>query len=177
MPFVAVKPDGERVCSLDHDDLRLTCKPGDFSCQLCGGEMIYKRGVKVRPHFAHKADECGSDYEHKPESQKHLDAKVRIRDQLLEKYPEAVVDLEVPVPEIRRIADVMLTINGWRNAYEVQWSRIPVEQFEQRTRDYESQGINVQWWIGGEANNESTRQWSIERFGEVLAMELHRDFS
>ena len=172
MPFVALNPDGERICSLDHDDLRLEYRPGDFTCQLCGGEMVYKHGTQVRSHFAHKTA-CTSDYEHKPESREHRDAKYKIRDLLMTKYPGAKVDLEVPLPEIRRIADVHMDLNGWREVFEVQLSSITVEQIEARTQDYESLNITAQWWIGGAADTPAIKQWCIEQFGEFNSIEVY----
>ena len=174
MPFVAIDPDGKRICTLDSDeDLRMKHPGGTFRCQLCDGDMIYRRTVKARPHFAHKPNSpCSSDYEHKPESPEHHEAKARIRDHLRNKYgSDAVVDLEYRLPEVKRVADVMVSINGFREAHEIQFSPVTAAELEQRTQDYESLGISVFWWFGPKCSG-TQRDWSFERFGEYHTVEV-----
>ena len=174
MPFIALDPDGERVCTLDQTgDLRLKYPGGSFRCQLCEGEMIYRNTVKARPHFAHKPNApCSSDYEHKSESSEHLEAKARIRDHLKTKYgPGAHVDLEYRLPAVGRVADVMVTFNGFMEAHEIQFSPVTAAELEERTNDYESQGISVFWWFGPKCSGPQ-RQWSFDRFGEYHTVQV-----
>ena len=172
MPFVAINPSGGRVCTLDHDDLREQYKPGDLTCPLCQGIFTYKHGTHIRPHFAHKST-CTTDYAFHPESMQHLFSKASIRERLIRSNPNATVDLEVPFPDIMHVADILLTLNGWREVHEIQFSAITEGEIEQRTLDYESIGITVHWWLGGAAyQSKPLRNWSINRFGELLFIEV-----
>ena len=55
MAFVALNPKGERICSLDHGDLRKIYKKGDFTCPLCGESLIYHHGTQKKSHFGESA--------------------------------------------------------------------------------------------------------------------------
>lgn len=171
MPFVALNPLGQRICALDEGDLREQYKPGDFTCPFCGGDMNYRRGRFMRPHFAHKVD-CTSEFERKPESEEHLAAKAKIRELLAKKYAGHVVDLEVPLPSVRRIADVMVNVNGWMEIHEIQLSPITLEVFEERTADYEKEGAQVYWWLGERVATPPIKKWCREKFGAVHLVEF-----
>lgn len=121
----------------------------------------------MRSHFAH-VTECRSSYESKPESPEHLAGKDKIREHLVARYGAgAVVDLEYPLKEINRIADVIVLFsNGWMEIHGIQLSPITVEVLEARTADYESIGASVHWWLGPKCSG-SQREWAMDRFGEV----------
>jgi competence CoiA-like predicted nuclease len=170
MPFVAINPEGERICTLDHDDdLRSRYKPGELTCPICKAPVYFKHGPIVRAHFAHGPGGCNSDYERKPwaERYEHLLGKAKVRSLLKAKHgADAVVDLEVTFPDVHRIADVCLTINGHREVHEIQIASISIEDLEARTSDYEQSGADVRWWLGLEGDNNTTRSWCLGRLGQ-----------
>lgn len=169
MPFVAVtKSTGNRVNILDYQNPRLDLLSSDLSCPLCGEEMIIVAGAHRISHFRHKVV-CSSDFQSHPESPEHLQAKIDIVDLLrntLGEYTDASIDMEVPIPEVRRIADVLVSFPmGWREAHEIQLSPISVLDLEARTNDYARAGISVTWWLGKRAYTDSNVLWCQDRFG------------
>lgn len=179
MPFIALdKSTKERIDILEIDQPRLKLKSGDCICQLCGEPMIVRSGPILRPHFAHYAD-CTSDF--KPgheETPEHLFAKRELKRLLCEQFgPSKIkIDYEVPIPEIKRVADVLVVFPmGWRVAHEVQLSGISSSDLEERTNDYLRAGIDVIWWLGKAANTERNRDWCVSKFGYALSIDFNSD--
>jgi competence CoiA-like predicted nuclease len=175
MPFIAIdKISGNRIDILTVSNPRYTLKSSDCTCQLCGERMFIKAGPLIRPHFSHYAD-CKSDY--KPshaETPEHLFSKIQLRQLLKEQFEnlnQIEIDYEVPIPEIRRVADVLVTFPmGWRMAHEIQLANISLEELEERTNDYLRSGIDVYWWLGKSADNFQNRSWCIDKFGFSLSI-------
>jgi competence CoiA-like predicted nuclease len=107
-----------------------------------------------------------------------LNAKAFLRDRLNEEfleYTNVQFELEVKVPEVMRIADVMATFPmGWRIAHEVQLASITVAQLEERTDDYVRAGVDVVWWLGKSADTPANRNWCLETFGECYSIDADR---
>lgn len=175
MPFIAIdKNSGNRIDILTVSNPRTTLKTTDCICQLCGEPMFMKAGPLIRPHFAHYAD-CTSEYKiGHAETPEHLFAKMELKQLLKEQFSNLEhieIDYEVPIPEIKRIADVMITFPmGWRMAHEIQLANITTEELEERTNDYLRAGIDVYWWLGKSADNLSNRSWCIDEFGFSLSI-------
>ncbi len=71
----------------------------------------------------------------------------------LPEYSLAQIEYEFPIPEVRRIADVVAKFpNGWIVAHECQLASITVEELEKRTEDYLYAGVDVIWWLGKAAD-------------------------
>jgi competence CoiA-like predicted nuclease len=176
MPFVAKHKDsGERIDITQLEQPKAVLKSGDCVCQLCGEPLIVKDGWINQAHFAHYVA-CASDYEHKPESPEHHSGKLamvtllRARNQ---EYADAVIELEVCIPEIKRVADVLVTYRmGWREAHEIQLSPITVEKLNERTDDYLRAGIDVFWWFGPGARSDNIRDWTCENNGECYYLDM-----
>lgn len=170
MPFIAINAaTGERLdaseFTLIHSELAARgIEPEQLRCQLCAGAMYARQGPHV-PHFAHYPDvDCNSHgYETKPESPEHHVGKRFVRDHLRTLYPGAQVELEVPIEQRKRIADVLVAFRGgWAIAHEIQLARIALTELEERTRDYARVGIDVVWWLGAKAPH-GVRQWVSDR--------------
>jgi competence protein CoiA len=178
MSFIAIrKSDGTRIDITQIDQPRKMLPKDDIVCQLCGKPMIIKAGIIVRAHFAHLADaECDTDYRTNPETPEHRQAKielVRLLKETLEEYSTADLSLEVPIPEVKRVADILVTFPmGWRIAHEIQLSNIGIHEFEERTHDYNKAGIDVVWWLGRGADNESNESWCMQNFGVCYHLNL-----
>jgi competence protein CoiA len=170
MPFVAKHRDtGERVDITQIQSPRIELKKDEYICQLCEQPMIIKAGMIVSPHFAHKV-QCSSNYESQPESAEHRLGKMYISDHLKQRftnaYMEADIQYEVPIPEIKRVADILAVFPmGWRIAHEIQLSSITIEILQARTIDYANAGIDVIWWLGKAADTPANRNWCVENFG------------
>lgn len=160
MPLVAInKNTNERICICDHNEPRLTIPKDGLVCPNCGEELIIVTSSTRINHFRHKAL-CGNTaYASHPESAEHLFSKSKIREFLISHYKESAgvkVDLEVRMPEVMRIADIMVTFPlGWRKAYEIQLAAITPNNLKQRTDDYRAAGVDVHWFIGRNALTQS----------------------
>lgn len=104
----------------------------------------------------------------------HLDAKRFFATWsrfFLGRYTSVVFEYEVPLPEIRRVADLLLTFPmGTRLAYEIQLSAITTEELERRSDDYARAGIDVVWWLGKSADTLANRRWFIYAFGKSYSI-------
>lgn len=180
MPFVArVRETGERLDMTRLADPRramLAYKPGDIICQICDEPMIPRVGMVISPHFAHRPrTECSKLYVSHPESPEHLLGKSQIADFAREEWAGTGVrvELEVPIPEVRRIADVMaIWPDGRRIAYECQLAAITTRELAERTEDYLYAGVEVIWWLGNRAATDANREWVIRESGHPV-LELH----
>ena len=179
MPFIAKnKSTGARVNIISIEAPRTVLKPGECICPLCGTDFIIRAGLITTAHFAHK-QKCKSDWKTHPESAEHLAGKLFLCQQLplLNDYKDAQIELEVPIPSIRRIADILVTLsNGWRIAHEVQLASITVEELAERTNDYNKEGIDVVWWLGRTACSDANTNWCYRVFGFALYIEFSKDF-
>lgn len=176
MPFIARKKStGERIDITLLSSPREQLQANDCVCQLCGAPLIIKAGLIMRAHFAH-ATLCESDYQSHPESLAHREAKVFLATHLHESFQEytsASIEYEVPIPEVKRVADLLVTFRmGWRIAHEVQLASITTEELELRTNDYERAGIDVVWWLGRSANTVANRAWCYRRFGHAFCLNI-----
>ena len=177
MPFIAIdKKTSKRIDITKIEKPRATLLPEDLVCQLCGCRMMVKAGQIVRAHFAHYT-QCTSDYKSHPESIEHRETKLLLSVELPRiygKYTTAKPEIEVPVPEIKRVIDVLFVFpNGWRVAHEVQLASITTEKLEERTNDYARAGIDVNWWLGKSADTPANREWCSRTFGHVLRLEYN----
>jgi len=168
MPFVAVNSEGERIDITSMDNPRKTLKPYDLFCPQCKGKMFIRGSKNIQYHFYHKAN-CTSKYKSHAESPDHLRFKRKVAEHLkneVQEYSNAKIEYEYPIMEIMRIADVMMIFpNGWLVAHEIQLSYISEQDLQERTEDYLDAGIDVIWWLGKRANNETNRNWCRENIG------------
>ena len=91
------------------------------------------------------------------ESPQHAAGKERIAQEVLRElgpkpegyctitFEKILFDVEA---DVRRIADVYVSLPDGDEVYEIQLSPIPIEEVHQRTKDYEKLGL-VCWWIFG----------------------------
>jgi competence CoiA-like predicted nuclease len=177
MPFIAIrKATGERIDITTIENTRAALISGECLCQLCDTPMIVKAGLVRQHHFAH-VGRCSSDYQSHPESPAHQEAKRYLATHLREwfgEYAHTHIAYEVPIPEVRRIADLLVTFpTGWRVAHEVQLASITSEQLQERTNDYILAGIDVVWWLGKSADTEVNRAWCRCTFGYALSLTVY----
>lgn len=162
------------------DSVRAWHFAGVLICPFCEEVIIPVRehqraGAWVQAYLRHKG-ECSTTYGHHPESAEHHAAKRYILESIPEvyRYPVAVADCEVRMPEINRIADVCFVLkSGERIVHEAQLAAISIDDLEARTNDYQSIGCAVIWHFGKAANTDSNKSWAFRRLGgcEVLSFE------
>lgn len=183
MPLRALHRDtGESILITDFEqglEIELTLKPLAKDKLLicpspdCGAEFMIKNGAVVTPHFAHRGHQCRTQYGHHPESVAHQRGKIMVAELIKKRFGEYIdtirVEFEVPIPQVRRIADVAVLLkNGILQVHEVQLASITTEELERRTHAYETGGIDVQWWFGGKAQTKTNEVWALERFEKVF---------
>jgi len=176
MAFIARHKDTrERIDITRYARPRDELQAGRLICQFCDQEMIIRHGMIVRAHFAHKVA-CTTPYVGHPESPEHRFGKMLVAEHLRQEvaeYSDARIEFEFPIPEVRRIADILVIFpNGWRVAHEIQLASITVEYLQQRTEDYLRAGIDVVWWLGKSADTPANRAWCEQYFGESLGLDM-----
>lgn len=148
----------------------------DIECHLCGGDLIIKSGMLRIKHFAHRPSApCKCDYASHPESYEHIFFKNLIAKRIgaeFSEYLHATAQLEFPVPEVKRIADIAFTFpGGWVVIHEIQLAKISTHELAQRSHDYHDAGYEVVWWLGHSADNAGNRAWMLENFGECFRLD------
>lgn len=177
MPFVAIDEHGQRI-DISQVENPKELRTKKHYCQLCGSLVLVKAGFLRVAHFAHQKN-CESDINHHPESFHHRQGKLF----LMQNLPVLFFDLfgtlpkqEVIMKEIKRVADVVFEFpNGWRMVHEVQLASVTTEQLEERTRDYESIGCDVIWWLGKSAATKANREWARDRQGVIFEIDFEEN--
>jgi len=161
MPLTAKRRStGEVICILDYEAPRRDVPADDLVCPFCGERMILRAGPLRAAHFAHRR-RCAYEGWYEPESAEHRAFKEAVWRYLKADafWEEGQVEMEVPIPEARRVADLLVTFpNGWRVAHECQVSRIGLEELKARSGAYLDAGIDVLWWFTHERLREA-RKW------------------
>lgn len=136
--LIARNQAGELVNALVEPIDRLS---GDHYCPACQKEVLLKKGLLVRPHFAHmRRQACDFYPEH--EGEEHLTLKAALYDWASQ---TETVEIEAFIPEVNQVADLL--ING-RIAIEIQCSRLSFERLCERTHAYQKHGYQVIWLCG-----------------------------
>lgn len=166
MALVANTKDRGNVYIADFPDPRRQLAGDQFFCPACGSEMIIVAGMRRVNHFRHKVL-CTWDSQ--PESFFHLEAKRTLYEKLKKEQPDAIrIDMEFPIEEVHRIADIRVITPYGSVVHEIQLSSITVEEIERRTHDYYKAGFDVIWWIGGSADKNAITSWIFDQFGAVF---------
>ena len=112
MPLVATDAQTqERIDITQYARPRLELREREVVCPLCGVKMNVVAGYKRISHFRHRV-KCSSSYERHPESNEHLMAKAALTKKLRERcleFADVEVAIEVPIPEVKRQADILIT--------------------------------------------------------------------
>lgn len=188
MPITAkLKKTGKVQTSLEihsPSQFRLDNPRGEVVCPHCGGEMVLVGGLHSNRivHFRH-VKACTSLMESHPESLRHIIGKAHLKGLLAARLSQqkikADVHIEYPLPYVGksgRIADVAAMLPDMSLVvYECQLAPISVESLEQRSDDYENNGIEIVWFFGEKANTADIAQWSKRRFGDFNSITFNSD--
>ena len=144
MPYLAMRPNGDRVLPLDVGD------DNTILCPLCEESLgvrrsHYNRGHFVSKHFVHpRGSECPG------ESNLHAKLKTIAAMKLREVFETASVDHERQIPGMNRIADVVATFSaelypfGKGLIVEIQHKH-DEKEIGPITREYLNAGYSVFW--------------------------------
>ena len=135
----------DQLTSADIDQLRALERDGKVRCPTCRGPMtlLADPGGSVAMHRA------PNPYAgHEPEDREMRQAKRLIAARLRSLFPSAPIELDVHIPEIERLADiVLLTPYGGRIAVEVQAADMRAEDVAELQDLYESIGVRCLWLL------------------------------
>lgn len=135
--LVAIDQKGQMINLLEKPEV----KKEEYFCPACSGKVRYRSGKILRSHFAHQTlRDC--DFWSENESAQHLELKT-IFYEWLRKHE--AVKLEVPLPQIQQVADLLVNRNL---ALEVQCSRLSISRLQERTKAYQQAGMAVLWLLG-----------------------------
>lgn len=168
------------------DDIALAKQHKDeLLCPFCDHPVIpvrdyFRMGVGVQGYTRH-ADIDGhyeTEYRYHPESPEHRTAKAYLATNATELLGLSVAAhrYEVRMPEIKRIADVLIELdNGDCIVVEAQLSATTPEELEERTNDYTRLGYSVCWALGKDANKDYNYRWCLSQTGICLLLNFENN--
>jgi competence CoiA-like predicted nuclease len=186
MPFKAIDNRTEKIIlSFEFESkYQLRANHPSISCPACKGKMFPRDRNGFLLHFVHnsKSEQCPLS---KGETWKHLEGKriiFNILKEQIAKLPEKFrnlydVDIEHKVKEANRIIDVALIyLQRPVEAHEIQISKIPLSEIEDRTQDYSSQGISTYWYFERDGSlTQEVHNWLLENYGEIRYFEIESE--
>jgi len=192
MPFKAEKAKtGELVRIFDYDFPRVDLDGVDLACPFCKQTLYIRRSCRNTPHFYH-AHSCTANIKYRPgqkeggESPEHTAIKQYVYERLcrnprFEKYIDEgrlIIDYEVAIKEgdvwrIADVAEVSPKTGKLLKAYEIQISPITISELEERTNDYHSLGVDVEWVFVKKAATIDNEEWALRKLGKCWTIEIH----
>lgn len=185
MPFVAEQiSTGKRICTLDfkhHLELRRQYQKGDMRCPHCQGavHLVFAQSKRLFWRHNRLSPTCPIGGR---ETAIHLITKQSLVARIAQDSRSAGVSFEIEhrfpdVGQNGRIADVAVFYeNGDITAYEIQISKISVDDLKNRTEDYKNQGIEVVWIFSTQAlSSLGVLLWSVEEFCGAWVVELEAE--
>lgn len=167
MPLTAIVKDTESVLfSLNLTPQQLRDYPkGSLLCPECATIMFPRFRAGYINHFVHTVSDKPCSIKGNNESIEHLMLKRDVWEQCQKAYPDCEVRIEYPLiqdKKVVRVADVMVLFpSGYGLAFEIQLSKIPLKDFQDRTYSYHEHGYDVQWIVPESTTNE-VKQWLLD---------------
>lgn len=184
MPLIALdSKNGRRIDARDFDNLHAEVDREHLVCPFpdCGTPMLPVRGPYVAAHFRHRVL-CKTEYRlshgAKGESSSHRQGKRHAAESVARWFSThdgaaPSIDYEVPIDEIKRIADaIVTTASGERIVVECQLAAITTAELDERTNDYARAGLTCIWYLGNQANTSGPRDWSTHHYGGVHSLQF-----
>lgn len=171
MPFVAELADHRRVDITNYPTPKLQLNGLELHCPYCPSNFTIVSTENVTRHFRHYArctDPVAEAY-FSGETESHRKAKRFLKSLFvdhLKNYTKTTPELEVRDSVCNRIADLMISYPfGYRQAIEVQLSRVNAENIISRTASYFEGGIDVIWFLGPNCRDERVRDYLKGQIG------------
>lgn len=166
--FIAKKKESVDLVKAD-----VAVKTTVYVCPGCEGEVQVKQGTINTPHFSHVTlRDCQSLAE--GESSDHLLGKLQLAD-----FFESIggtVELEVWLPEIKQRPDLVVTFDNVKIAVEFQCAPITAQRVSERTRGFESLGMDVVWVLGPTYQQKKLQQATWAKFARIRGGRLQVAF-
>lgn len=132
---------------LSKEQLKKWSNKNILICPACGKVYEYCHGEVISPYFRHKdKEECEDKYS-EPETDEHINGKIKLYEWIKKQNGVANVVLEGWIPETKQRPDIMFIYNGNQYVIEYQCTPISTEYHERHTL-YQTAGINDIWICG-----------------------------
>lgn len=116
-----------------------------YGCLDCFGPVKVRKGKGRFPHFYHL--QASPQCRLYSKSEDHLRAQI----QLQKLFPQGILQIERPFPEIGRVAD--LCWEKEKIIFEIQCSPVSLQEAQSRIRDYRTFGFRVVWLLDDKRYN------------------------
>lgn len=180
MPFKAKDTDKDCFVNafLYKNSAEIRAKHPNLVCPYCGSKMSARGSVisgARKPHFYHvpndKSCPLNEKYKTIPDKVHHalaVDATISYLTNQLSAYLKEYnwhFDIEVKVGN--RIADIALLTNDNLplEVFEIQLTKVTIENLQTRTEDYLKEGVDVNWFFGKGCETEEIQLWSLRTNG------------
>lgn len=181
MPFKALDVDKQKpVFAFWFDESNaLRAKHPNLVCPCCKGKVAARGGTSKNftTHFYHlprSGEGCliKEKYKDRPDLVHHTTMVLAVLDYLKPRIPPGFsLDTEHISKDIPgRIADLAVLDHGGRvvEAHEIQLTKVPISELQERTNSYEQAGVEVVWWFGKGCQTDDIIQWAQRNFGYCL---------
>jgi len=180
MPFKALDTDTQKpiYAFWFEESNNLRAKHPNLVCPCCKGRVAARGGQSRRftTHFYHVAkggDGCLLGEKSKGVNLIHHTMMVTaVLDYLKPRIPKSFsLDTEHISEYVPgRIADLAVLDYGGKivEAHEVQLTKVPISELQERTDSYEQAGVEVVWWFGKGCQTDDVIQWAQRNFGYCI---------
>jgi competence CoiA-like predicted nuclease len=153
--LLSCKVGSEQINVVDYEEkqLRKWSRKKILKCPVCGGVLVYKRGLIKIPHFAHKKDsDCIYTF-YENETKEHAIGKTLIY-KWLKKLPNVKnLKLEAWISQTKQRPDLYFEIDDKKHVIEYQCSPITLKEYLERKELYKLNNIMDIWICGTENFN------------------------
>ncbi|EZH66999.1 hypothetical protein DH09_03400 [Bacillaceae bacterium JMAK1] len=161
--FTAINSQGETVCLLHLQNDAKQMRETKWHCPQCHEEVIYKKGLSKRSHFAHTSQSICS--KKKEETEEHLQGKQQLYEWLRTFADE--IEIEKWLPSVNQRPDIWCLIDGTVYVFEIQCSAIERKEIKRRSSNYFSHNIQVIWvlperYLHRSSGSVYLQEWQLE---------------
>ena len=132
---------------LSKEELKKWSNKNILICPVCGKVYEYCHGKVKSPYFRHKDKEVCEDRYSEPETDEHINGKIKLYEWIKKQNGVTDVVLEGWIPETKQRPDIMFKYNGNQYVIEYQCTPISTEYHERHTL-YQTAGIKDIWICG-----------------------------
>ncbi|WP_160719818.1 competence protein CoiA [Bacillus sp. USDA818B3_A] len=134
----------------EDESTRKLSRIGSLLCPNCLKGVRFNNGPIKGAYFSHLPDAQCVVTNYEKETKQHLQGKDMLFKWLTTRFKDAIVELEVYIPETHQIADILVThtngkAKGMRWAFEFQHSPLSSNDWEQRHNLYRAANIHDFW--------------------------------
>lgn len=179
MPFKAKDKDKNCIVVAFNykNGAEIRAKHPNLICPHCGAKMSARGSLisGTKTHFYHVPSDkpCPLNEKYRNISDKiHHTLAVEATLNYLKNHLSAYLKeynwhLDIEIRVGNRIADIAMlnSDNIPVEVFEVQLTKIPTSELQQRTEDYLKEGVEINWFFGKGCDTEEIKQWSLRSNG------------